>query len=170
MVSKRRRPGDETDDNAGDTGHSIGGPPTSKQACNCRCEEHDSNEKLGVGQRNANTAFPLQIRTTSAKPYSAVQVAQVIWESDHHKNAIYRATVALQHVFRDLYGYDAGDAHDIFQIPSRDLQQELDNYIFNVVERFERLSTCSKKLLIVYYTGHAGYANSMYERDYRLSK
>jgi hypothetical protein len=90
------------------------------------------------------------------KTYSNVKVLFLNWKECNLDPQVREETIQLQEVFRERYHFDAGDSHDIYQIPSKLSADELEIYIQKALLDFKKVGAEQDKLMIVYYNGHGG--------------
>jgi len=88
--------------------------------------------------------------------YSNVKVLFLNWKECNLNSKVRDETIELQRVFRDLYGFNAGEPQDIYQIPSKLAADELKLYIQQAILDFKKVDAKRDKLMIVYYNGHGG--------------
>ncbi len=91
------------------------------------------------------------------KSYGAVKAVFLNWDECNLDPSVRDETIELQTLLRKQYNFDAGEATDIYRIPSKQPGPNLSAFISSSILEFSQHQIHGKdKLMIVYYNGHGG--------------
>lgn len=118
-------------------------PPTPDDIS--RWQHHIGFEKFAESlQAAAKAAFPNQNKSR----YSKVSVLLLSWEDEDPKLPVSMEVDKLEHIFRDLYGFQT----ELWRIPDQNSHLKVNQKIIDLISSED---DPKQHLFIVYYAGHA---------------